>query len=111
VVTNPDGVSVTLKDGFTYRSAILELNKSEGSPRETLLVTSSGPYSSDFTPPDITGVYAINDPNNSSLWETTTGDGGRFSQEFKAPTRPGVYEVRYYMRGLYLLARVSLTVR
>lgn len=97
VVTNPDGSSVTLAGGFTYRAATLELSKDDVGPGETLRVTWSGPHDpSDFSPPDIIGLYAVDDPHNTALWLTTSGVGDRFSREFQAPTNPGAYEVRYH---------------
>ena len=112
VVTNPDGISVTLVAGFTYKAATLELSKSDVGPGERLRVTWRGPHDpSDFAPPDIIGVYAAADPHSTALWSTYSGAGDQFSQEFQAPTNPGAYEVRYYMLSQYLLVKMPLTVR
>ena len=112
VVTNPDGSSATLVGGFTYRTATLELSKSEAGAGETLVVTWSGPHDpSDFAPPDVIGLYATDDPSHTVLWQTPSGVGDGFSAQFTAPTRPGAYEVRYHMLSQYLLAKTPLTVR
>ena len=104
--------SVTLADGFTYKAATLELSKADVGAGESLVVTWSGPHDpSDFAPPDVIGLYAVDDPSNTALWTTTSGVGDRFSAQFKAPLRPGVYEVRYHMLSQYLLAKVALVVR
>jgi hypothetical protein len=111
-VTKPDGSSVTLAGGFTYKAATLELSKTAVGAGESLVVTWSGPYDpSDFLPPDLIGLYAVDDPTNTPLWTRASGFGDRFSAEFDAPRRPGVYEVRYQMLSQYLLAKVTLVVR
>ena len=66
---------------------------------------------SDFGPPDVIGLYAVDDPSNTALWTTTSGVGDRFSAQFEAPLRPGVYDGRYHMLSQYLLAKVGLVVR
>jgi hypothetical protein len=112
VVTNPDGSSVTLAAGFTYKTATLALSKADVRAGESVVVTWSGPHDpSDFAPPDVIGLYAADDPSNTALWITTSGVGERFSAEFEAPLSPGVYEVRYHMLSQYLLAKVALMVR
>ena len=112
IVTNPDGSSVTFAAGFTYKAATLELSKADVSAGESLVVTWSGPPDpSDFAPPDVIGLYAIDDPSNTALWTTTSGVGDRFSAEFEAPVRPGVYEARYLMLSQYVLAKAALVVR
>jgi hypothetical protein len=112
VVTNPDGTSVTIAGGFTYKVATLELSSSEVNPGETVVVTWSGPNDpSDFAPPDTIGLYELNSPFTTELWGTTSGIGDRFSAQFKAPMTPGSYEVRYRMLSKYLLAKASLVVR
>ena len=112
MVTKPDGSSVTLAAGFTYKAATLELSKADVGAGESLVVTWSGPPDpSDFTPPDVIGLYAVDDPSNTALWTTTSGVGDRFSAQFEAPRWPGVYEVRYHMLSQYLLAKVALVVR
>ena len=81
-------------------------------PGESLVVTWSGPTDpSDFGPPDVIGLYAVDDPANTALWTTTSGVGDRFSAQFEAPLRRGVYEVRYHMLSQYLLAKAALVVR
>jgi hypothetical protein len=111
-VTKPDGSSVTLAAGFTYKAATLELSKADVGAGESLVVTWSGPPDpSDFAPPDVIGLYAVDDPSNTALWTTTSGVDDRFSAQFKAPLRLGVYEVRYHMLSQYLLAKVALVVR
>jgi hypothetical protein len=111
-VTKPDGSSVTLPAGFTYKAATLELSNADVGAGESLVVTWSGPPDpSDFSSPDVIGLYAVDDPSNTALWTTTSGVGDRFSARFQAPLRPGVYEVRYYMLSQYLLAKVALAVR
>ena len=42
-VSNPDGSSVTLAAGFTYKAATLELSKADVGAGESLVVTWSGP--------------------------------------------------------------------
>jgi len=112
VVTNPDGRSVTLAGGFTYRGATLAVDKSDVRPGETVVVTWGGPPDpSDFAPPDLIVLSAVGDRFHSSLWETFSGVGGPFSATFKAPATPGAYELRYLMLSQYLLATVPLTVR
>lgn len=112
VVTNPDGSSVTLPAGFTYKNATLALSKAHVRAGESVVVTWSGPHDpSDFAPPDVIGLYAVDNPSTTALWTTTSGVGDRFSAQFKAPLRPGVYEVRYHMLSHYLLAKVALVVR
>jgi hypothetical protein len=112
VVTNPDGSSVTLAAGFTYKAATVEVSKADVRAGESLVVTWSGPPDpSDFSPPDVIGLYAVDDPSNTALWTRTSGVGDRFSAEFEAPPRPGVYEVRYHMFSQYLLAKAVLVVR
>lgn len=111
-VTNPDGSSVTLAAGFTYKAATLELSKADVAGGESLMVTWSGPPDpSDFTPPDVIGLYAVDDPSNTALWTRNSGIGDRFSAQFEAPLRSGVYEVRYHMLSRYLLAKAALVVR
>jgi hypothetical protein len=44
-------------------------------------------------------------------WNTYSGVGDEFSQQFRAPAAPGNYEVRYHMKSEYLLGKVPLTVR
>jgi len=111
-VTKPDGSSVTLDAGFTYKAATLELNKADVGAGESLVVTWSGPPDpSDFAPPDVIGLYAVDDLSTAALWTTPSGIGDRFSVKFEAPLRPGVYEVRYHMLSQYLLAKVGLVVR
>lgn len=76
MVTNPDGSSVTLAAGFTYKVATLELSKADVGAGEPLVVRCSGPPDpSDFASPDVIGVYAIDDPSNTALWWTTSGVG------------------------------------
>ena len=112
VVTNPDGSSAMLAGAFTYRTATLELSKSVADPGETLTVTWIGPHDpSDFAPPDVIGLYAVDDPLDTPIWWTPSAAGGRFSAQFKAPAKPDAYEVRYHMLSEYLLAKVPLTVR
>ena len=112
VVTNPDGSSVTLTGGFTYKAATLELSKSVAAPGETLTVTWSGPHDpSDFSPPDIIGLYAIDEGLGPAVWSTASGIGERFSRQFAAPLKPAMYEFRYHMMSQYLLATAPLTVR
>jgi len=112
MVTNPDGSSATLAAGFTYKAATLELSKADVGTGESLVVTWSGPPDpSDFAPPDVIGLYAVDDPSNTALWTTTSCVCDRFSAPFKAPLRPGVYEVRYHMLSQYLLAKMALVVR
>jgi hypothetical protein len=112
MATNPDGSSVTLAAGFTYKAAILELSKADVGAGESVAVTWSGPPDpSDFAPPDVIGLYAVDDPSNTALWRETSCVCDRSSAQFEAPRRPGVYEVRYYMLSYYLLARVTLVVR
>jgi hypothetical protein len=110
-VTNPDGSSVTLAAGFTYKAATLELSKADVRAGESVVVTWSGPPPdpTDFEPPDVIGLYAVDDPSNTALWTATSGV--RSSAQFEAPLRPGVYQVRYHMRRQYLLAKVALVVR
>ena len=111
-VTKPDGSSVTLAGGFTYKVATLELSKADVGAGESLVVTWSGPPDpSDFAPPDVIGLYAVDDPSNTAIWTTTSTVGDRFSAEFKAPLRRGAYEIRYHMLDQYLLAKVPLVVR
>lgn len=116
IVTNPDGSSATLAAGFTYKAATLELSKADVGAGESLVVTWSGPHDpSDFEPPDVIGLYAVDDPSNTALWTTQSPSSlvgsHRFSAQFAAPLRPGVYEVRYHMLSQYLLAKVALVVR
>lgn len=111
-VTNPDGSSATLAAAFTYKSAVLELNKTEVAPGEPVIVTWSGPHDpSDFAPPDVIGLYAGDDPSSAALWSTASGVGERFTAQFEAPLRRGVYEVRYHMLSQYLLTKRTLIVR
>jgi hypothetical protein len=53
--------------------------------------------------PDLT---IVNRPANGGV-----AAGNRFSGQFEAPLRPGVYEVRYHMRSQDLLAKAALVVR
>ena len=67
MVTNPDGSSVALAAGFTYKAATLELSKADVGAGESLVVTWSGPPDpSDFTPPDVIGLSAVDDPSKHS---------------------------------------------
>jgi hypothetical protein len=112
MVTDPDGSSVTLAAGFTYKAATLELSKAGVAAGESLVVRWSGPPDpSDFALPDVIGLYAIDDASNTALWTTTSGVGDRFSAQFEAPLRAGVYEVRYHMLSQYVLAKAVLVVR
>ena len=112
VVTNPNGSSVTLPGGFTFKAASLLLSKSDVVAGETVTVTWRGPHDpSDFLPCDRIGLYRVGDSSNASLWDTCSGVGVEFSAQFKAPSTPGEYEVRYHMTSEYLLATVSLRVR
>jgi hypothetical protein len=112
VVSNPDGSSVMLAGGFTFKAASLLLSKSDVVASETLTVTWRGPHDpSDFLPCDRIGLYRAGDSSNASLWETCSGVGDQFSAQFKAPSAPGEYEVRYQMMSEYLLATVPLSVR
>ena len=111
-VTNPDGSSATLVAGFTYKTATLALSTADVRAGESVVVTWRGPHDpSDFGLPDVIGLYAADDPSNIALWRTTSCVCDRFSTEFKAPLRPGFYEVRYHMLSEYLLAKVALVVR
>ena len=112
VVTNPDGLSATLSNGFTIKAATLVLSKSDVVAGETLAVTWRGPNDpSDFAPCDRIGVYRVGDSSNAPFWYTCSGIGDEFSEQFTAPSVPGDYEVRYHMEGQYLLTKIPLTVR
>ena len=67
MVTNPDGSSVALAAGFSYKAATLGLSKADVRAGESLVVTWSGPPDpSDVAPPDIIGVSAVDDPSKHS---------------------------------------------
>jgi hypothetical protein len=86
-MTNPDGSSVTLAAGFTYKAATLELSKTDVGVGESVVVTWSGPHDpSDFAPSDVIGLYAVDDPSNTALWTTTSGVGDRFSAHSRRPS-------------------------
>ena len=103
-----------MPNGFTIKAATLVLSKSDVVAGETLTVTWRGPNDpNDFRPCDRVGVYRVGDPSNpfSALWDICSGIGDEFSEQFRAPSSPGDYEVRYHMEGEYLLTKIPLTVR
>ena len=109
--TNPDGSSVTLAGGFTYKAATLDLSKVDVGAGDSVIVTWSGPpSSSEFGPRDVIELYSIADPSGTALW-TMSCECDHSSKPFSAPHEPGVYEVRYLMFGKFLLAKATLVVR
>ena len=86
----------------------------EAAPGQSVVLTWSGPERSDFSPSrpsDLIGLYAIDDPRSSRLWDFDPELGTGPSTKIKAPDKPGAYEIRYLMNGEYVLTTTTLTVR
>jgi hypothetical protein len=95
-VTNSDGQSVTVKDGYAYRPVTLTVNPQEVAAGAEVSVSWVAPGRTDpETQGDWLGLFRPETSENDPfVWgRYSTGASGTFT--VNAPTEPGSYELRY----------------
>jgi hypothetical protein len=115
VVTNPDGKSLTLTGGYTFKVMVATLIASPN------LVASGGQLTMSWVTPDGRGcigggdwiaLYRVGDPDDtgavnghSDLWYDHLCGATSGTRTLSAPPQPGQYEFRYLIGGAGSVAR------
>jgi hypothetical protein len=98
-VTNPDGRSATLRQGFTYEPVTVSAGAT------TVLTNSQVPVS--WTAPpgqsafDWIGLFRVEDANTHPVWYEYTQGAASGTLVFTAPSVPGRYDFRYLVDDDY----------
>jgi hypothetical protein len=111
VVTNTNGQSGTLVNGYTYTSPAsfsLAASPSTVNAGQTLNVTWTAPSGRPAN--DWIGLYKVGDPETSFISWQYTGGAASGSTAFTAPNQAGQYEFRYFTNNTYNKVATSNTV-
>jgi hypothetical protein len=111
VVTNPNGDSAVLANGFTYGVVTLTASPTVVAPGAGISVTWAAPSGRPVD--DWVGFFPVGDPSTAfELGWTYTNGAPTGSWSRSVPTQTGQYEFRYLLDdGYFDVARAAVTVR
>jgi Bacterial Ig domain/Subtilase family len=98
-------VPVTVGGGGSSGDPTLSVNPSSVAPGGTVVLTWTAPAGSAAS--DWIGLYRVGDPNTSYVWWQYTQGQQSGSANVAAPSQPGQYEFRYFLRDSYTRAATS----
>ena len=95
VVTNPDGQSARLSDGYTYAVFTLSVSSNVMTPGSEMTVRWVAPSGRPAL--DWVGLFRAGSPNTSYGWYEYTNGATSGTLRLTAPTQTGQYEFRYLL--------------
>jgi acid phosphatase len=110
-VTNTNGQSGTLANGYTYTSPTsfsLAASPSTAIPGQTLTVTWTAPSGRPAN--DWIGLFKVGDPETSYISWRYTGGASSGNATFTVPNQAGQFEFRYFTNDSYNKVATSNTV-